>query len=137
MAKPKPPGGGGDGGAPSPTRPGSGDGDSATSLPRHRRTADVADNVARAQETTAQAAQQGRPGRTDGGNTTSARDVHGMDRTGMRGVDIDHVWRNGEMYIQNDGQIVRVLDNGNGTYDVVVRDMGTPSAAPTTVIKAC
>ncbi|MEE6263808.1 hypothetical protein [Plantactinospora sonchi] len=39
------------------------------------------------------------------------------------------------MYIQDDGQIVRVLDNGNGTYDIVVRDMGNPSGAPTTVIK--
>ncbi|MEV6492849.1 hypothetical protein AB0M20_30140 [Actinoplanes sp. NPDC051633] len=53
----------------------------------------------------------------------------------MRGVDVDHVWRNGDMYVQQDGQIVRVLDNGNGTYDVVVRDMSNPSGAPTTVLK--
>jgi len=30
---------------------------------------------------------------------------------------------------------VKVLDNGNGTYDVVVRDMSNPSGQPTTVIK--
>jgi hypothetical protein len=66
---------------------------------------------------------------------TSARDVHGTDRTGTRGVDVDHVWQNGDMYIQRDGQIVKVLDNGNGTYDVVVRDMSNPSGAPTTVLK--
>jgi hypothetical protein len=45
------------------------------------------------------------------------------------------VWDNGEMYIQDDGQIVKVLDNGNGTYDVVVRDMSNPTGKPTTVIK--
>jgi hypothetical protein len=28
-----------------------------------------------------------------------------------------------------------VLDNGNGTYDVVVRDMANPSGQPTTVLK--
>lgn len=39
------------------------------------------------------------------------------------------------MYVQADGQIVKVLDNGNGTYDVVVRDMSNPSGAPTTVLK--
>jgi hypothetical protein len=77
------------------------------------------------------------PARTDntGSGETSARDVHGTDRTAMRGVDVDHVWQNGDMYVQEDGQIVKVLDNGNGTYDVVVRDMGNPSGSPTTVIK--
>jgi hypothetical protein len=39
------------------------------------------------------------------------------------------------MYVQNDGQVVKVLDNGNGTYDIVVRDLGNPSGAPTAVIK--
>lgn len=77
------------------------------------------------------------PARTDhtGSGGTSARDVHGTDRTGMRGVDVEHVWQNGDMYVQQDGQIVKVLDNGNGTYDVVVRDMSNPSGAPTTVLK--
>jgi hypothetical protein len=31
--------------------------------------------------------------------------------------------------------MVRILDNGNGTYDVVVRDLSNPSGAPTTVLK--
>jgi hypothetical protein len=77
------------------------------------------------------------PARTDrtGSGEASTRDVHGTDRTGMRGVDVDHVWQNGDMYVQEDGQIVKVLDNGNGTYDVVVRDMSNPSGAPTTALK--
>lgn len=65
---------------------------------------------------------------------TAPRDIHGADRTAMRGVGVDHVWKDGDMYIQNDGQVVRVLNNGNGTYSVVVRDMSNPSGAPTTVI---
>ena len=78
-----------------------------------------------------------RPARTDhaGSGDTNIRDVHGGDRTAMRGVDVDHVWDNGEMYIQDAGQIVKVLDNGNGTYDVVVRDLSNPTGKPTTVIK--
>lgn len=77
------------------------------------------------------------PARTDhtGSGGTNFRDVHGGDRTAMRGVDVDHVWNNGDMYIQDDGQVVKVLDNGNGTYDVVVRDMSNPTGKPTTVIK--
>jgi hypothetical protein len=83
------------------------------------------------------------PARTDhtgsGGSdaaSTAGRDVHGADRTAMRGVDVDHVWQNGDMYVQEeDGQIVKVLDNGNGTHDVVVRDMSNPTGQPTTVIK--
>ena len=53
----------------------------------------------------------------------------------MRGVDVAHVWQNGDMYVQEDGQIVKVFDNGNGTDDVVVRDMSNPSGSPTTVLK--
>jgi hypothetical protein len=63
-----------------------------------------------------------------------ARDVHGADRSG-RGVDVQHVQENGHLYYQDDGQLVRVLDNGNGTSDVVVRDPSNPSGAPTTTIK--
>ncbi|MEU5333209.1 polymorphic toxin-type HINT domain-containing protein [Streptomyces asoensis] len=70
-----------------------------------------------------------------GNSGTATRDVHGTDRTAMRGVDVDHVWQNGTLYTQEDGQIVRVLNTGNGTYDVVVRDMSNPTGAPTTVIK--
>ncbi|MEU6221741.1 hypothetical protein ABZ845_30215 [Streptomyces sp. NPDC047022] len=69
------------------------------------------------------------------GGGTGGRDVHGANRVGQRGVDVDHVWQNGDLYIQEDGQMVRVLDNGNGTYDVVVRDPANPSGGPTTVLK--
>jgi RHS repeat-associated protein len=62
------------------------------------------------------------------------RDVHG-GVSGGRGVDVAHVVENGELYIQDDGQLVRVLDNGNGTSDVVVRDPANPSGRPTTQIK--
>jgi hypothetical protein len=50
-------------------------------------------------------------------------------------VDVDHVWQNGEMYVQTGGNIVKVLGNGDGTYDIVVRDMGNPSGEPVTVMK--
>ncbi|MEV0680101.1 hypothetical protein AB0I60_26620 [Actinosynnema sp. NPDC050436] len=44
------------------------------------------------------------------------------------------MWRNGEMYIQGDGQI-KVLPNSDGkNYSVVIRDMSNPSGAPTTVL---
>jgi hypothetical protein len=63
------------------------------------------------------------------------RDVHG-GVSGGRGVDVAHVWENGDLYIQEeDGQMVRVLDNGNGTSDVVIRDPANPSGRPTTQIK--
>jgi type VII secretion system ESX-1 substrate len=75
------------------------------------------------------------PVRTDHTGNTAARDVHGVDRTGMRDVDEQHVWDNGDMYVQDDGCIVKILDNGNGTYDVVVRDMSNPSGKPVTSIK--
>jgi type VII secretion system ESX-1 substrate len=82
---------------------------------------------------------QSSPARTDHTGSTAARDVHGVDRTGMRDVDEQHVWDNGDMYVQDDGCIVKVLDNGNGngngTYDVVVRDMSNPSGKPVTSIK--
>jgi hypothetical protein len=39
------------------------------------------------------------------------------------------------MYVQGDGQMVKVLDHGNGTYDIVIRDISNPSAQPTNVIK--
>ncbi|MFF7182277.1 ricin-type beta-trefoil lectin domain protein [Streptomyces sp. NPDC008121] len=70
-----------------------------------------------------------------GNSGTTTRDVHGSDRTAMRGVDVNNVWQNGTMFNQTDGQIVKVLDNGNGTFDIVVRDMSNPSGAPTTVMK--
>ncbi|WP_051967552.1 hypothetical protein [Kitasatospora mediocidica] len=70
-----------------------------------------------------------------GGGNTTARDIHGTGRVSERGVDVGHVWDNGDMYIQGDGQIVKVLDNGNGTCDVVICDISNPTGKPTTVLK--
>ena len=72
------------------------------------------------------------PGARDG--KVDPRDVHGKGRVSQRGVDVDYVWQNGDLYIQDDGQMVKILDNGNGTYDVVVKDPGNSSGEPTTVI---
>jgi len=42
-------------------------------------------------------------------------------------VNVDEVWRDGDLYIQDDGRLVRVLDRGDGTHDVVIREPdGTP-----------
>lgn len=99
--------------------------------------------MASLQDSTARVAASGRPGvgggRTPGSgaggdSTTKPRDIHGADRVAAREVDVDYVWEHGEMYFQDDGQIVKVLDNGNGTFDVVIRDMANPSGMPTTVI---
>lgn len=70
---------------------------------------------------------------SSGGSGTSSRDVHG--RLADPDVDVEKVCTDGDMYIQDDGQIVRVLDNGNGTSDVVVRDPANPTGEPTTKIK--
>jgi hypothetical protein len=75
------------------------------------------------------------PGPEPPEDRTDPRDVHGAFRSASRDVDPDHVWANGEMYIQDDGRIVKVLDKGNGTYDVVVRDMSKPSDTPNTVLE--
>ncbi|WP_413252263.1 hypothetical protein [Streptomyces lydicus] len=72
---------------------------------------------------------------TPGDGGMDGRDIHGAGRVGERGVDVDHVWQEGELYIQEDGQMVKILDNGNGTFDVVVRDPANPSGGPTTVLK--
>jgi RHS repeat-associated protein len=66
-------------------------------------------------------------------NTVNPRDVHG--ELADTDVDVGHVKAEGDLYIQDDGQLVRVLDNGNGTSDVVVYDPSNPSCAPTTKIK--
>lgn len=70
-----------------------------------------------------------------GDDTLAPRDVHGQDRTGSRGVDVPFVKENGDLLFQSDGQLVRALDNGNGTSDVVIYDPSNPSGAPTTTIK--
>jgi hypothetical protein len=61
---------------------------------------------------------------------------HGLEQiAGARGVDVQHVLENGDLYYQDDGQLVRVLDNGNGTSDVVIRDASNPSGGPTTTVR--
>lgn len=64
------------------------------------------------------------------------RDIHDAFRESYRDVDVDRVWSEGEMYFQEDGQIVKILDNGDGTYQVVVKDPSNLSGLPTTVIEA-
>lgn len=71
----------------------------------------------------------------DEGESISERDVHGRGRQTERGVDVKDVWDNGELYIQNDGQLVKILETGNGKFDIVVKDMSNPSGAPTTTMK--
>ncbi|MFD9223086.1 hypothetical protein ACFWDI_24475 [Streptomyces sp. NPDC060064] len=44
-------------------------------------------------------------------------------------MDVKDVWENGEMYIQDDGQLVKILETGNGKFDIVVKDMSNPSGA--------
>jgi len=76
-------------------------------------------------------------GATGEGSTVNPRDVHGALRGSERDVNWQEVWRdpNSEIYYQNDGQIVKVLGNGDGTYQVVIRDLSNPSGEPTTVIQ--
>lgn len=68
----------------------------------------------------------------DDSGSIGPRDVHGEVQAGARGVDVQHVLQNGDLLIQNDGQLVRVLDNGNGTSQVVIRDASNPSGQGTT-----
>jgi hypothetical protein len=89
------------------------------------------EGVDSAVDATLDEAGQGRP--TTG--PVSQRDIHGQVRQGERDVDVDYVWENGDLYIQEDGQMVRILENGDGTYSVVVRDPSNPSGEPTTVIE--
>jgi Pretoxin HINT domain len=63
------------------------------------------------------------------------RDIHGQLRRAERDVKVDEVLEHGDMYVQiSDGQIVRALDNGDGTSDVVIRDLSNPSGQATTRI---
>lgn len=68
-----------------------------------------------------------------GGSGTSGRDVHG--KLADPDVDVTKVCEEGDLYYQDDGQLVRVLDNGNGTSDVVIRDPSNPSSESTTKMK--
>jgi RHS repeat-associated protein len=72
----------------------------------------------------------------DGEDSIDPRDVHGALRGAERDVNPQYIWNNpdSDMYIQNDGQIVKALSNGDGSYSVVIRDMANPSGEPTTVM---
>ena len=66
---------------------------------------------------------------------TATRDIHGMLREAERASG-DEIWNDptSEMYVQKGGQIVKVLDVGNGNYSVAVRDMSNPNGNYTTVM---
>ncbi|MHA6759593.1 polymorphic toxin-type HINT domain-containing protein [Streptacidiphilus sp. PAMC 29251] len=70
------------------------------------------------------------------GKSVSSRDVHGALRDATRTAG-DEIWNDSSsgMYIQNDGQVVKALPTGNGSYDVAIRDMSNSSGGYTTVIK--
>lgn len=77
----------------------------------------------------------------DGGNeiperdsSTSSRDVHDAVRRGERDIDAAYVWENGELYVNaENGRLIKVLDKGNGTSDIVIKD---PSGASITRFNA-
>jgi hypothetical protein len=71
----------------------------------------------------------------DEGRNVDERDIHGKLRQAGRGVDVEYVKQNGDLNYQDDGQLVRVLDNGDGTSDVAIYDPSNPSGGQTTVIK--
>jgi len=56
--------------------------------------------------------------------------VHNELNAASRGVDVEHVWANGDLYIQagdDSTRLVRVLTRGGGQNDVVIRELdGTP-----------
>jgi RHS repeat-associated protein len=60
-------------------------------------------------------------------------EVHGELRASERSIDEPYVWDNyDQQYIQeSNGAVVRVLDNGNGTSDVVIRYGVNPQGADT------
>jgi Pretoxin HINT domain len=74
---------------------------------------------------------------SSGDGSIDPRDVHGAFREATRDVNANEVWnnRNSEMYFQNDGQVVKVLSNGDGTYSAVIKDLSNPSGNSTTVIE--
>lgn len=57
-------------------------------------------------------------------------EVHNVLNAADRGVDVGHVWQNGDLYTQVRGEetrLVRVLSQGNGQNAVVIRELdGTP-----------
>lgn len=53
----------------------------------------------------------------------SGDNFHNDLNAASREVDVDDVWKNGELYIQYDkGRLVKVLDEGNGYRQVVIRE---------------
>lgn len=67
------------------------------------------------------------------GGSTAPRDVHGQVQSGGRQIDVDHVWQNGDLYFDaNSGNMIRVLETGDGNVDVVIRDPANPSGRPIT-----
>ncbi|MGP4112941.1 PrsW family glutamic-type intramembrane protease [Streptomyces sp. 4N509B] len=76
------------------------------------------------------------PPRSSG--STSPRDVHNAVRKGERdNIDEAVVWRDGDMYINsNNGNMIKVLDKGDGTSDIVIKDASNPSGQPITRFNA-
>ena len=48
-------------------------------------------------------------------------DIHGIERAGLRGIDSEEVWKHGDLLIQDDGQMVKYVAAGDGSFDVVIR----------------
>ncbi len=69
--------------------------------------------------------------------STSPRDVHNAVRRGERDVDEATVWKDGDMYVNpENGRIVKVLDKGDGTSDIVIKDPSNPSGQAITRFNA-
>jgi hypothetical protein len=64
----------------------------------------------------------------------AARSWHGDLRSGERDIDAEEVRANGEIFHQDDGQAVHILERGNGTSDVVVRPYDAGPKVFTTVV---
>jgi hypothetical protein len=83
------------------------------------------------------AAANGGGGEVGDSGSTSHRDVHSAVRRGERDVDVDKAWQDGELYIDVDkGNMIKVLDRGDGTSDVVIKDPSNPSGEPITSFNA-
>lgn len=65
-------------------------------------------------------------GSSSGDSSTDPSEVHGSLRGEERHIDENYVWQHGDLYTDElSGRLIRVLDNGNGTSDVVIRDPGS------------
>lgn len=97
--------------------------------PQQHGSVDAGAGLTSAQKATRDLEQEARPS-----GPTSDRDIHGKLRETEREVDVDRVRKEGKLLYQADGQLVRVLSNGDGTYSVVITDPSNPSGNPTTTI---